>query len=121
MSDLLASRRVLVVEDEMLIVIMIEDMLGDLGCQAIATAATVKQAMALIDEQRFDVAMLDMNLNGDDTYEVAEALTARGVPFVFSTGYIGHDMRAGYEDCPILKKPFRESDLAAILAGLLAR
>ena len=120
MNELLSGRCVLVVEDEMLVVMMIEDMLADLGCEAIATAATVKQAIALIKEQQFDVAMLDMNLNGNKTYEVADALTERGVPFVFSTGYSGHDMRAGYEDCPILTKPFRDSELAEILARLLS-
>ncbi|NGN45054.1 response regulator [Mesorhizobium sp. CGMCC 1.15528] len=120
MDKLLSGRQVLVVEDEMLVLIMIEDMLADLGCELVVAAATVKQALAAIDAQVFDVAMLDMNLNGDNTYSVADALAARGVPFVFSTGYSGHEMRDGYRDRPLLKKPFMEKELAEIFAPLLS-
>jgi len=121
MDKLLSGRRCLVVEDEMLVLLMIEDMLADLGCKAAATAATVDEALALIETQFFDVAMLDMNLNGNHTYSVADALAARGVPFVFSTGYSGCDTRDGYRDRPLLKKPFTEKALAEILARLLSR
>ena len=82
-DKLLSGRRVLVVEDEMLVLIMIEDMLADLGCKSVTSAATVDKALALIDAQVFDAALLDMNLNGDDSHPVAEALSARGVPFVY--------------------------------------
>lgn len=121
MDKLLAGRRILVVEDEMLVLIMIEDMLADLGCESVTAAATVNQALAAIDTQIFDVAMLDMNLNGSDSYEVAEALGTRGVPFVFSTGYSGRDMRDGYGDRPVLKKPFMDKELVEILTRLLSR
>ena len=120
MDKLLSGRRVLVVEDEMLVLLMIEDMLTDLGCETVISAATVDKAVALIEAQIFDVAMLDMNLNGDRTYSVADALAARGVPFVFSTGYSGLHMRHDYRDQPVLKKPFMEKDLAGILARLLS-
>ena len=93
MNKLLSGRRVLVVEDEMMILMIIEDMLADLGCESVTAAATVDQALALIDAQVFDAAMLDMNLNGNKSHAVADALAARGVPFVFSTGYSGLDMR----------------------------
>jgi CheY-like chemotaxis protein len=121
MDKLLSGRRVLVVEDEMLILIMIEDMLADLGCASVAAAATVNQALAAIDAQIFDVVMLDMNLNGGNSYAVAAALGTRGIPFVFSTGYSGHDMRDSYRDRPVLKKPFKDEELAEILARLLSR
>ena len=68
MDKLLSARRVLVVEDEMLVLIMIEDMLADLGCKSVTSAATVDRALSLINEQVFDVAMLDMNLNGNDSH-----------------------------------------------------
>jgi CheY-like chemotaxis protein len=103
MDRLLSGRRVLVVEDEMLVVMMIEDMLADLGCQSVTSAATVDKALALIDAQVFDAAMLDMNLNGNDSQLVAEALSARGVLFVYSTGNTGHSLREGYFDQPVLK------------------
>ena len=118
MNELLSGRRVLVVEDEMLVLIMIEDMLADLGCQLVTSAATVDKALALISAQVFDVALLDMNLNGNDSHPVAEALSARGVPFVYSTGNTGQSARDGYSDRPVLKKPFKYEDLTAILSRL---
>lgn len=120
MDKLLSGRRVLVVEDEMLILIMIEDMLADLGCESVTAAATVSQAVALIEAEIFDVAMLDMNLNGNNSLVVADALAARDVPFVFSTGYSCHDMRNGHRNRPVLKKPFMEKDLTEMLRCLLA-
>lgn len=118
-DSLLSGRRMLIVEDEMLVLMNVEDMLADLGCEAVA-AATVQQALALIDAQTFDAAMLDMNLNGDQTHDVADALAARGVPFVFATGYVGRAMWDGYCDRPILRKPYRPTDLADALTRLLA-
>jgi len=99
---------------------MAEDMLADLGCESVTSAATVDQALALIDAQVFDAAMLDMNLNGSRSHAVAAALTASGVPFVFSTGY-SSNTRRGYRDRPVLKKPYRYEQLAEIFTRLLAR
>jgi CheY-like chemotaxis protein len=120
MDNLLSGRKILVVEDEMLVLMMIEDMLTDLGCEAVTVAATVEQALAQIDTQTFDAVMLDMNLNGNTTYSVADVLALRMVPFVFSTGYSGHDTRYGYRDRPMLKKPFRVEELAAVFTNLLS-
>ena len=116
-DKLLSGRRILVVEDEMLVLIMIEDMLADLGCKSV-TSATVDRALASINSQVFDVALLDMTLNGDDSHPVAEALSARGVPFVYSTGNTGQSLRDGYSDRPVLKKPFKDEELTAILTRL---
>jgi CheY-like chemotaxis protein len=121
MSKLLSGRRVLVVEDEMMILMIIEDMLADLGCESVTAAATVDQALALIDTQVFDAAMLDVSLNGNKSHDVADALAARGVPFAFSTGYSGLDMRDGYRDRPVLKKPFPYEELVEVFTRLLAR
>jgi CheY-like chemotaxis protein len=118
MNKLLSGRRVLVVEDEMLVLIMIEDMLADLGCNSVASAATIDKALALIDAQAFDFVMLDVNLNGRDSQPVAEALSARGVPVVYSTGNTDHGPRDGYSGRPVLRKPFKYEDLVAILAHL---
>ena len=104
----------------MLVLMMIEDMLGDLGCDSVAVAATVDQALALIAAQVFDAAILDMNLNGHKSHPVADALATRNVPFIFSTGYSGDDMREGYRGRPILKKPFRYEELVGILTRLLS-
>lgn len=119
MDDLLSGRRILVVEDEMLVLLNVEDLLADLGCKSVSAAATVDQALALIDAQAFDAAMIDVNLGGGKSYAVADALTARGVPFVFSTGYSGQSLNDDYRDRPVLGKPYRNADLVEVLARLL--
>jgi CheY-like chemotaxis protein len=118
MDKLLSGRRALVVEDEMLLLMMIEDMLAELGCNSVTSAATVDKALALIDAQTFDFAMLDINLNGRDSRPVAEALSARRVPLVYSTGNTDHGSRDGYSDRPVLRKPFKYEELVAILTRL---
>jgi CheY-like chemotaxis protein len=121
MDRSLSGLRVLVVEDEMMVLMLIEDMLSDLGCESVATAASVDQALALMDRQVFDVAMLDVNLNGEKSYPVADALVARHVPFVFATGYSDRVTREGYPEQPVLKKPFKFEELVEMLRRLVAR
>jgi CheY-like chemotaxis protein len=84
----------------------------------VTSAATVDEALAVINEQVVDVAMLDRNLNGNDSHAVAEALAARGIPFFYSTGNTSRSLRDGYSDRPVLKKPFKYEELAAILTRL---
>src|SRR5665213_3178515 len=105
----------------MMVMTMAEDMLADLGCEAVTSAATVNQALALIETEIFDAALLDMNLGGDKSFAVADALAARNVPFIFSTGYTAHGVREGYRGRPVLQKPFRYEDLTGVLSRLLAR
>jgi CheY-like chemotaxis protein len=120
-DKLLSGLRILVVEDEMLILMMIEAMLEDLGCESVITAATVDQAVSLIEGQVFDAALLDVNLQGHNSRPVADALAARGVPFVFSTGNGGHHTMEDYDDRAVLRKPFTDRDLIATLTKLLSR
>jgi CheY-like chemotaxis protein len=119
-DKLLAGRRILAVEDDMLIRLTLEDMLAELGCVSVSTAGTIYQALGLIDLQVFDAATLDVNLAGVSSYAVADALTARGVPFVFTTGYGAHFLSDGYRERPILKKPFVCEDLGHMLTRLLS-
>lgn len=104
----------------MIVLLMIENMLADLGCESVTAAATVDQALALIDAQCFDVAMLDVNLNGKKSYPVADALAARGVPFFFSTGYSDHGIKDDYRDRLVLNKPFQCEKLVELLTSLMA-
>jgi CheY-like chemotaxis protein len=121
MADkLLSGRRILVVEDEMLIRLTMEDMLAELGCESVSAAGTMSRALSLIEMHVFDAATLDVNLGRMDGYPVADALCARGVPFVFSTGYDANFLRVGYRERPILKKPFVYEDLAKALTHLLS-
>ncbi len=118
-NKLLSGCRILVVEDEMLVLMTIEATLADLGCESVAAAATVDQALALIGTQAFDAAVLDVNLNGDQSYPVADALAARGVPFAFSTGYSDEGMIDEYRERPLLRKPYQVDGLVEIFTRLL--
>lgn len=119
MTGLLAGRRILVVEDEMLVLMNVEMMLEDLGCSAIYAAASVAQALVLVTEQNFDVAILDVNLGAEKSYPVADILKQRGVPFAFSTGYTDHGHRTDLEYWPVLRKPYLREDMVAVFRQLL--
>jgi CheY-like chemotaxis protein len=121
MDSSLSGYRILVVEDEMMNLAMFEDILADAGCGSVAGAATVDQAVALIDEQVFDAALLDIKLRGNNSYGVADALAARGVPFVFATGNSVHEIREGYRHRPVIRKPFKAEKLVEALTALLPR
>jgi CheY-like chemotaxis protein len=119
MNSSFSGRKVLVVEDEMMVAWLLEDTLAELGCAVVGPAAGVKEALAMIDAKAIDVAVLDVNLNGEMSYPVADALVARGVPFVFSTGYDKDRLLDGYRSFPVLQKPFHGSELSDMLAKLL--
>ena len=120
MRKLLTGRRILVVEDEMLVLMETQDMLADLGCDAVIAAATNEQAIALIEAQHFDAALLDLNLHGVRSYPVADVLAARGVPFAFATGYGGSGLRECDRERPLLAKPFGFASLETMLVALLS-
>ena len=113
------ERRVLLVEDEIFVVWLVEDMLADLGCAVVGPASSVNQALAMIDAEAIDAAVLDVNLNGQMSYPIADALAARGVPFVLSTGYDKDTLPDGYQTFPVLQKPIQRSELSDTLAKLL--
>ena len=119
MTSPLSGRRVLVVEDETMVAWLLEDMLADLGCAVVGPVARVNQALAMLDAEAIDAAVLDVNLNGQKSYPVADALAARGVPFVFSTGYDKDSLLDGYRTFPVLQKPFDRLKLGDTLATLL--
>src|ERR1700728_3662930 len=119
MNSPFSDRRVLLVEDELFVVWLVEDMLDDLGCKVIGPASSVNQALAMIDAEAIDAAVLDINLNGQMSYPVADALAARGVPFVFSTGYDKDALLDGYRTFPVLQKAIQRSELRDTLTKLL--
>jgi CheY-like chemotaxis protein len=120
-SKPLCGRKILLVEDEMLVLMDTQDMLEDLGCSAVVSAANVAEGLACIEAEVFDVALLDLNLNGDRSYAVADSLVAHGVPFAFATGYGAKGLRPQDGEHPVLMKPYPKSDLAKTLAALLVR
>ena len=104
----------------MLVLMETQDMLADLGCDAVIAAATNEQAIALIEAQHFDAALLDLNLHGVRSYPVADVLAARGVPFAFATGYGGSGLRESDRERPLLEKPFGSASLETMLVALLS-
>ncbi|WP_029011231.1 response regulator [Azospirillum halopraeferens] len=119
-DERLSGLRVLLVEDEAMVAMMLEDMLGDLGCRIIGPAASVAAALELAADPALDGAILDVNVGGEPIYPVAEALTARGIPFVFTTGYGAADIDARFADAPALQKPFSPPSLYDALADAVA-
>jgi CheY-like chemotaxis protein len=117
----LSNRRVLVVEDEMMIAMLIEDMLDEFGCKLVGPATNVPRALELVAKENVEIAVLDLNLDGQDTYAIAEALQQKNVPFIFATGYGSTGLRQEYGNRPVLQKPFQARDLESALAEALAR
>lgn len=121
MSEGPVSRcRVLVCEDEMLVAMLIEDILEEMGCETVGVVGSVAQALSIIDSGvPLDAAILDINLGGTRSYPVADALSARDTPFLFSTGYSTESVPAQYDAVPRLQKPFRRADLEHMLKEML--
>jgi CheY-like chemotaxis protein len=116
----LSNRKVLVVEDEMMIAMLIEDMLDEFGCKVVGPATSVPRALELIGKEQVEVAVLDLNLDGKDTYTIAEALRQKHVPFIFATGYGSTNLREEYGDRPVLQKPFQAKALETALTEALS-
>jgi len=114
----LDGKRVLVVEDEMLIAMDIASMLSEAGCLVVGPAATMEKAHALIAEGGFDVALLDANLAGQRVDGLAAELTRRGIPFAFVTGYEREGLPAAFGQAPMINKPFTRDDALGIVARL---
>ena len=117
----LEGLRVLVVEDEMMVSMLIEDMLSDLGCTVVGPASRLDEAMELAREAELDCAVLDVNLGGQQIFPLADLLREKGAPFAFATGYGDAGLRDVDRGSPVLQKPFREGDLARVLGELRAR
>ena len=114
-----ARRRILVVEDEFLIRMLLEDMLTDLGYELVGVAGRVDEAAEMAQTKEFDLAILDVNLDGHDVYPVADLISKRGLPFMFVTGYGGRGLPDNYRGRPTLEKPFQMDELQRMLAQLL--
>src|SRR5690606_12962873 len=113
------ARRILVVEDEVLISMLLEDMLADLGYEVAATASRVDEALTLARTAEIHAAILDVNLNSEDVFPVADILAGRSIPFVFATGYGERALPVAYKERPTLQKPFEQSALGRQIAQLI--
>jgi len=115
----LKSRRVLVVEDEAVEALMLEDLLVQAGSIVIGPAVTTESALALIGQEAIDCAVLDVKLVDGEVFAVADALAARGVPFIFATAYQADALGTRYAEVPRIEKVYDCADLLDALAGVL--
>lgn len=117
--ETLRGKKVLIVEDEVLITMLFEDILSDFDCEVVGPALNVRQAMELAGSADIDAAVLDVNLNGEPSFPVATLLNTRGVPLVFSSGYGSTGLPDEWRDRPTLPKPFTSDEVADILSRLV--
>ena len=117
----LSGRSVFLVEDEVMIRMMVADMLEELGYSIAAEAGEVSDALRLAQSVEFDLAILDVNVNGKVISPVADVIAARNRPFIFATGYGSSGLPAEYRDRPALQKPFQLETLAQVINSALNR
>ena len=113
-------RRVLIVEDEPLLALNLEDMLTELGYLVIGTATRIENALTLAERSEFELAILDINLAGSNTFPVADILRKRRKPFIFTTGYGAQGLDDGYRGTHLLTKPFGLRELEQSVTKALA-
>ncbi len=113
----LGGKRVLIVEDEMLLALDLEEGLRDAGCEVVGPAGSLRSALRLVESSEIDAAILDVNLAGERVFPVAHILCERGIPFVFATAYSGSDELYPSEvrDVPRLSKPYTVGQAVATL------
>jgi CheY-like chemotaxis protein len=112
----LAGLRVLVVEDEAMVAMLIEDALLELGCLVVGPVAGVAAALQLLETEPVDAAVLDVNLGGEKVFPVADRLASGGVPFLFSTGYGAVGIQERHLHRPVLQKPYEPGTLGSALS-----
>ena len=120
-SSSLRGVRILVVEDEMLVSMLLEDMLSEFGCKVVGPATHLAKAVDLATVEVIDAAILDVNVGGKEVYPAAKKLAERGIPFAFVTGYGAGAVNEHYRERPTLQKPFHVAQLEKILGLMLNR
>ena len=120
-NDDLRGRRVLIVEDESMVAMLLEDTLAEMGCEIVGMASSFDDAAEKAASLSFDVAILDINLNGEHTTPIAERLALQRRPLVVTTGYGGANLPPSLQSIPLLQKPFALHDLRRAMLQALAR
>ena len=112
--------RVLLAEDDELMAMAMEDLLTDLGYEVVGPAPSIRQALTLIEQTPFDVAILDLALSDGESYPVADRLRKNDIPFVFATGREADAIDPRFKDAPVLLKPFETDAMHRMLQDLIA-
>jgi chemotaxis family two-component system sensor kinase Cph1 len=115
----LESKRILVVEDEMIVAMEMSEVLRGAGCEVIGPVNTVDAALQSTRDDALDAVVLDVSLNGVLTFAVASTLAARGIPFILATGYSDSTLPAEWRASPRVSKPFRMEELIELLQAAL--
>jgi chemotaxis family two-component system sensor kinase Cph1 len=115
-----SEHRVLLVEDQMIVAIEVEDMLREFGCIVVGPVGTLKRALRLAQKERLDAAILDVSVDGETIFPVAEELQKRHVPFLFATGYAEHTLPEKWQGLPRLGKPFKRDQLKKLMGSFFA-
>lgn len=119
MNEALSGRRILVVEDESLVAMLLETILEDMGVTPVGPASNVDEGLKMATEEALDAALLDVNVAGRHVFPIAEVLKARGVPFVFSTGYGEGGLPDEWRGHPTVQKPFTEAAIRQALMDVV--
>lgn len=119
-DDDFKGRQVLIIEDDALVAMLLQDMLTDIGFEVVGTIDQYAEAFEKAKSMAFDVAILDVSLNGPHTFQIAEAIADRGIAFLFSTGYNSGILPLSLRHVPLLQKPFQQSNLKQALRAALA-
>lgn len=117
----LRGLRVLAAEDEPMLLMALEDMLDEFGCQVVGSAATVAQALEMGTSKDFDVAILDINLAHETVEPAARAIMARGIPIILATGHVGSDIGVRFGAVSVVEKPYTLEALQKALASAVTR
>jgi len=115
----LAGRRILVVEDSPVVGPFTVDILDDLGCEVVGPAPNMAAARELVEASAFDAALMDIHIRGERVFPLCEMLDARGIPFVFTSGYADWQMPEKWHDHPRLQKPYTQDQIEQALRALL--
>ena len=116
----LSGKRILVIEDSPVVGPFTADLLEDLGCEVVGPAPNMAAGRELIDVADFDAAIMDVHIRGERVFPLCDALEAKGVPFVLTSGYADWTMPDKWRDRPRLQKPYTIDDVSEALAGLLS-
>ena len=117
-NDALKGRRILIIEDSPVVGPYTAQVLEELRCEVVGPAPNMAAARELIDEERFDAALMDIHIRGERVFTLCEVLEARGIPFVLTSGYADWTMPEKWQDRPRLQKPYTIADVSRVLAPL---
>ena len=117
----LSGARILVVEDEWVVLRLLEELLNEYGCEIVGPANRVAKANKIASVESLDGALLDLNVAGETVYAVAKTLRDRGIPFAFVTGYAPSWISEGYREHPALQKPIHPDKLKQVLATMVSQ